>query len=178
MSSTAPEENDGAHRTPSQPLELVVSPRRRGRGAVRWLSRVFVTLFTLIVLAVAVPSAFGLSHSTMTDDSMSGSMDQGSVVFTKPRSVMDLQIGDVITYRLPSVVDGGEGQQITRRIADIELGEIWTSSDRTGAVDPWTITPGEATQERAVADVPYLGYLYDAVGGGADLARKVFSVLP
>lgn len=177
MSSTAPEENDGAHRRPSQPLELIVSPRRRGRHAWRWSGRVLVSLFTLTVLAIAVPAAFGLSSSTMADDSMSGSMGRGSAVFTKPESVMELEIGDVITYRLPAGVDGAEGRQITRRIADIHAGQIWTSSDRTGAVDPWTISPGEATQDRVVGDLPYLGYVYDAASGGTDLVRRAFSAM-
>lgn len=162
-------------RSPVEPLELIVSSRRRWRVVVRWLSRGCTGLVAVIVLAVAVPAAFGLSHSTMTDDSMSGSMGRGSVVFTKPRPVMDLEVGDVITYRLPPGPDGAEGRQITRRIAGIEHGEIWTSSDRTGAVDPWTIGPGKATQARAVIDLPYLGHLYDAVGNGADLVRRAFS---
>lgn len=177
MSSNTPEESVGASRSFTQPLELIVISRGRWCRARRCFSRGCVALVTMILLAVAVPAAFGLSHSTMTDDSMSGSMGRGSVVFTKPRLVMDLEVGDVITYRLPPGPDGAEGRQITRRIADIRAGEIWTSSDRTGAIDPWTIGPGKAMQERAVIDLPYLGHVYDAVGNGADLVRRAFSVL-
>lgn len=177
MSSNTPEESVRASRSFTQPLELIVISRGRWRRARRWFSRGCVALLALILLAFSVPAAFGLSHSTMADDAMSGSMGRGSVVFTKPCPVADLAIGDVITYRLPPDVDGAEGRQITRRIADIRAGEIWTSSDRTGAIDPWTIGSGKAMQERAVGDVPYLGYLYDASSDGADLLRRAFSGL-
>ena len=38
----------------------------------------------------------------MTDDAMSGTMGRGSAVFTKPLPVADLEIGDVITYPVPT----------------------------------------------------------------------------
>lgn len=101
-------------------------------------------------------------------------MKRGSVVFTKPRLVADLEIGDVITYPLPS---GSKSTLITRRIVDIKAGEIWTSSDRTGAVDPWTIRPGEPSQARAVVDLPYAGYAYDALTNGTERLRHAFSFL-
>lgn len=64
---------------------------------------------------------------------MGGSINRGSVVFTRPLLVADLEIGDVVTYPDPTA---SQGTLITRRIVDIRAGEIWTSSDRTGAIDP------------------------------------------
>jgi len=130
-------------------------------------------VLAFLVLAVVLPPAFGLSHHTVTDDAMSGTLERGSVVFVKPLPVADLEIGDVITYPHPA----RSGELITRRIAFIEAGVIWTSSDSTGALDPWHLTLDRATQARAVADVPYAGYAYDALASGHRLLRRTVSRL-
>ena len=130
-------------------------------------------VLALLALAVVLPPAFGLSHHTVTDDAMSGTLERGSVVFARPRPVADLEIGDVITYPHPAK----PGELITRRIAYIEAGAIWTSSDRAGALDPWTLTLDQATQARAVADIPYAGYVYDALASGHRLLRLTVSWL-
>lgn len=152
-------------------LELTVCSRRRSR---RWIFNVAGGLLALLVLAFVLPPAFGLSRCTVSDDAMSGTMERGSAVFSKSLPVADLEIGDVITYPSPST-SGPE--LVTRRIAGIEAGVIWTRSDSTGALDPWTLTPEQSTQARAVADVPYVGYAYDAVSGSARVLWRSVSEL-
>jgi signal peptidase len=130
-------------------------------------------VLALLVLAFVLPPAFGLSHSTVTDDAMSGTMERGSVVFAKPRPVADLEVGDVITYPNPSK----PGELVTRRIAAIDAGVIWTSGDSTGALDPWTYPLDEATQALAVMDIPYAGYAYGALSGGTNRVWQVLAEL-
>lgn len=125
-----------------------------------------------VALAFVLPPAFGLSRHTMTDDAMSGTMGRGSVVFAKSQPVSDLEIGDIITYLVPA--ESGE-QLVTRRIFDIQSGVIWTSRDSTGEIDPWTLSFDQMTQERAVVDIPYAGYVYDAVSRAV---KKAWNLLP
>lgn len=172
MPSLAPEETGRPPRSPTESLELLVTPRRRLRRARRWVVRGCAGVLMVLLLAFVVPAAFGLSHCTVSDDAMSGTMGRGSVVFTRPLLTADLEIGDVITYPRPS---GSGSTMITRRVVDIQAGEIWTSRDRDGAIDPWTISPGQVTQARAVADLPYAGYVYDAVSRGAEGLRQALS---
>lgn len=153
-------------------LELTVCSRRRRRRAHRLLLKAAAGCLAILVLALALPSAFGLSHSTVTDDAMSGTMKRGAAVFSEPMPAADLEIGDVITYPVPT--SSGD-ELVTRRIVDIEGGVAWTRSDATGAIDPWTVTLDETTQSRAVVGVPYAGYLYDAVSRGA---RRLWDLLP
>jgi signal peptidase len=162
-------ECDGSSLRLTQSLELTVRSRRRSR---RWMLNAAGGVLAFLVLAFVLPPAFGLSHHTVTDDAMSGTMGRGSVVFAKSLPVADLEIGDVIIYRHPK-----SGELITRRIAAIDAGMTWTRSDSTGALDPWTLTLDQATQARAVADIPYAGYAYDAVASGARLLRWTVSWL-
>ena len=144
-------------------LELPVCSRRRSRRARRWATSIAGGLGALAMVAFVVPAAFGLSRYTVTDDAMGGTMHRGAAVFAKSLPVADLEIGDVITYPSP----GPGGVLVTRRIADIRAGVIWTRSDSTGVVDPWTVTLERSTQARAVVSIPYAGYAYDAIDGGA-----------
>lgn len=169
MPSLSSGERDEPAAAPPEPLQLEVCSRRRSRLVRRWALRVVGGLVAFLAVAFVLPPAFGLSRHTITDDAMSGTMERGSAVFAKSQPVGDLEIGDVISYRVPS--DTGE-ELVTRRIFDIKQGVIWTSRDSTGEIDPWTLSSSQLTQERAVVDIPYAGYVYDAVSRGP---RKLWS---
>ncbi len=154
-------------------LELTVCSRRRFRRTRRWTFNATGGLIVLLVLAFVLPPAFGLSRYTVTDDAMSGTVERGSAVFARSLPVADLRVGDVITYPHPST----SGELITRRIADIEGGVIWTRSD-SSAIDPRPLTPDQSTRARAVFDVPLAGYAYDALSGGARLVWATVSEIP
>lgn len=155
-------------------LELSVRSRRRTQRARRWILNTATGLLAFLVLAFVLPPAFGLSRYTVTDDAMSGTMERGSAVFAKPLSVVDLEVGDVITYPVPT---SSGSELVTRRIADIEAGVIWTRGDNTGVLDPWTLTSDQSTQALAVMDVPYAGYVYDSLAGRARLLWGAVSQL-
>ena len=121
-------------------------------------------LVVLLVLACLLPPAFGLSRHTVTDGAMSGDIETGSAVFVRSRPVVDLEVGDVISF--PRASTAGV-ELVRRRIAEIDDGRIWTRSDRTGVRDPWPVTFEEESKARAVVDVPLVGHAYDALVGGA-----------
>lgn len=165
----------GAPQSPTMSLELPVRSRRRSRRVRRSIAHAVSSLLALVVVAFVLPPAFGLSRSTVTDDDMAGTIDRGSAVFAKPRPVADLKVGDVITYPVPSA---SGSRLVTRRIADIEAGVIWTRGDSTGAPDPRTLTAEQSTEARAaVMHVPYAGYAYDALVGGSQRLWRSFSEL-
>lgn len=138
-------------------LELTTRSRRRGtrarKTAISWASGLLV----LVALTCVLPAALGLSSRTVSDDAMGSSMSKGSAVIVKAVPVADLQVGDVITYRGPAA----GAPLLTRRIAEIYSGAVRTSGDGTGALDPWTLTLKSSTQDRAVAHVPFAGYVLD-----------------
>ncbi|MEO5664973.1 MAG: hypothetical protein ABIR39_17045 [Nocardioides sp.] len=160
MSSLSSGELDESVASPPEPMQLEVCSPRRSRLRRRLAVRVVGGLLAFLVLAFVLPPAFGLQRHTITDDAMSGTYEPGAVVFAKSQLVVDLEVGDVITYAVPS--DYGD-ELVTRRIFDIEGGVIWTSRDSTGEIDPWTLSFSQLTQQRAVVDIPYAGYVYDAV---------------
>ncbi len=140
-------------------LELTTRSRRRGTRVreitLRWASGLLI----LLALTSVLPAALGLSSHTVSDDAMGSTMRNGSAVIVDSVPVADLKVGDVITYASP--VAGGT--LITRRIAQIDPGAVRTSGDGTGALDPWTVALQDSTQDRAVAHVPYAGYVLDVI---------------
>ncbi|UUZ60140.1 hypothetical protein [Nocardioides sp. B-3] len=153
---------------PSQCPE--VCSRRRSLRRRRWARRVVAGLGAFTAPAFVLPPAVGLSRHTVTDDAMSGTMERGSVVFAKSQPVGDLEVGDIITYRVPT---DPRQDLVTRRIVDIRSGLIWTSRDSTGEIDPWTLSFDQQTRDRAVVDIPYAGYVYDAVSRSVKKARNL-----
>ncbi|PUA79457.1 hypothetical protein C7S10_18975 [Nocardioides currus] len=125
----------------------------------------------MVVLAFALPTAAGLSRTTVSDDSLSGTVERGSVVFARQRPVADLKVGDIITFGASSPYDD---RRLARQIAAIdEAGVIWVSEG-----EDLVAVPSDAPmQARAVVDIPYAGYAYDAVADGARSAWHSVSSL-
>jgi signal peptidase len=140
-------------------MEIAPIPRRRAFSA-RAVILIAVAVLVPVSLLAAVPTMLGLQRYVVPDDSMSGSIGRGSVVFERLVPVSDLEVGDVITYPRP----GGHGEegQVTHRIISLGHGSVRTQGDANPEADPWLVpTPGP-TQERVVFHVPYLGYPFIA----------------
>lgn len=144
-------------------LELATRSRLRAARARRFTAIFATGLLSLVALTLVLPAAIGLSFRSVTDDAMSGTMDKGSAVIVDSVPVADLAVGDVITY--PTSAASPTSSLVTRRIAEIDAGAIRTSGDNTGALDPWTVTLTDSTQEVAVGHVPFAGYVVDALDG-------------
>lgn len=125
----------------------------------RWLfTGLLVGAFGLAALLAIGPRTGAYRTLTVLSASMRPTFGPGSVVVVRPTPITDLEVGDVITYRVP--VD--DHRVVTHRI--IEIGEqsgrtiVRTQGDAASAPDPWRIQLNGETAWRTTASIPWLGY--------------------
>jgi signal peptidase len=140
-------------------------------------------VFTAAALVVAglmlVPSLLGFQRYVITGGSMTGTFDRGSIVYDRVVPTSQLRVGDVITYKPPPVAQ--VRHPITHRIV-----AMWrdrhgvpfyrTKGDANRTPDLWKFTLPHSNQARVSFHVPYLGYVYSALGVRA--VRMVVIGLP
>ena len=155
-------------------MEIVVSPSQPAPSG--W-SRLLVALgiFVPVTVLALLPISLGLERYVVTSDAMAPSIDRGAVVLERTVPVSDLRAGDVITFRPPGH-SGAQGR-VTRRIVSIEAGRASTRADARAADDPWTLPLDRPTEQRVVAALPYVGYVYLAlVGSSRALAAGALAI--
>ncbi len=136
--------------------------RRLGGLVVNLL---LVTL-TLGAITYVVPSFLGYERYVITGGSMTGTIDKGSIVFSKNTPAADLKVGDVITYLPPA--SSGVSTLVTHRILSMEPGENGTTVFRTQGdanpdPDPWTFSLVGSEQPVVQHAVPKVGWLMIAM---------------
>jgi signal peptidase len=125
------------------------------------LSGVIVAAGLCLAAAMLLPAAFGYERYVITSGSMTGTYDQGSIVFDKPVPTTDLKVGDVITYSPPA--DSGVDGLLTHRIISVKddsKGGVSyrTKGDANPSADPWRFQLDQPTQARVGFSIPYVGY--------------------
>jgi len=129
------------------------------------LTTVVTIVATLIGLVLLVPGLLGFDRYVVTGASMSGTIERGSIVFTREVAVTALAVGDVITYIPPT--DSGIDHLITHRISAIELGEtavvFRTQGDANASVDPWAFSLDASSQARVEFTISALGFVFIAL---------------
>lgn len=152
--------------------------RRRStlRRAGNWAVNGAMLLVMLGCLAWVVPSQLGLTRYVITGDSMTGTIDKGSVVFEKPVAVDDLRVGDIITYLPPP--DSGMTTLVTHRIIKIEPAEgggllFTTKGDANPKRDPWHFSLTNQQQPVVQYSVPKVGWAFIAL---ADRKTRILLV--
>lgn len=134
-------------------MEITPQPRRRGRTRA---SRAALAAGAVLLTALLIPPAMGLSTHVASDGAMGGTHAQGALVFDKDVSWMRLDVGDVVSVVPPDAdPDGGT---VVRRIVAIEDDVIRTGSDTTGATDPWRLPLTDAGVSRVEFAVPWAGW--------------------
>jgi signal peptidase len=138
-----------------------VIPLGRVRAAAGALALAAALALGVLML---VPPLAGYERYVIAGDSMSGSIERGSIVYAKAVPVPELRVGDVITYTPP-----GAARKVTHRIVWAGRGAsgaraFRTRGDANASADPWRFELRRATQARVVADVPYAGYALAALG--------------
>lgn len=133
------------------------------RRVAGWAITTALLLVTLFCVAWIAPSLFGFSRYVITGESMTGTIDKGSVVFEKPVGVDDLEVGDVITYLPPP--DSGTSSLVTHRITAIEPAEgggklFTTKGDHNPQADPWHFKLVDQEQPVVQASIPYVGWVF------------------
>lgn len=116
----------------------------------------------VVVLAalMVVPAALGYERYVITGDSMDGTYDRGSILFSGQVPTEEVAVGDVITYEPPP--GASSDGLVTHRVVSIKQRDgkrvYRTAGDANGSRDPWRFELTEPTQARASFHVPYLGY--------------------
>jgi signal peptidase I len=134
------------------------------RRAARIIATAVIALAAvLILLVVLLPAALGLERYVITGGSMTGTIDRGSVVYSRLTPVDRLEVGDIVTFVPP-----GFSSPVTHRIVDVTRGSngkrvFRTRGDFNSVADPWTISFPQSTEPRAVFHIPYVGYVLAAL---------------
>jgi signal peptidase I len=149
---------------------------------MKWKKRLISALLfvaTAVAALMLLPSILGFKRYVIESGSMEPAIKTGSVVYSKPAPEGDLYVGDIITYDPPP--DSGVNSLVTHRIHSIQPGAdhtriFRTKGDANPKPDPWVfqLNSGEAAREEAT--VPYLGYVYLALG--VPWVRKLLIVIP
>lgn len=136
-------------------MEIAPAPPRRPLSS---RARILLVLgvFAPVTLLALVPTMLGLQRYVVTNDSMSGALDRGSVVFERRVPVSDLRVGDVITYPRPTT--DGPDDLVTHRIEWIAGDRLQTRGDAERGPDPWLVPLDQPTMSRVVLSIPYVGY--------------------
>lgn len=132
----------------------------------RGLHAVAVGALVIVILPFLVhlfPAVVGMSHSYVV---MSGSMEPaiqtGSVVYVDGVSAEDIQVDDVITFRLSP-----GGPTTTHRVIDIEetdAGKRFVTKGDANENSDGEAVPPDGIVGKVAFSLPYLGYLIAFAG--------------
>lgn len=134
-------------------MELTPVPARPTLMGRLWLLVAAAALAPLVFLVV-LPSILGLQRFVVTGDATGDTVPRGSITFAERVPAIQLEVGDVITFRPPG--RPWDAPYVTRRVASATADGIRTSGDGTGT-DPWRL-PATGQRSRVVAHIPYVGY--------------------
>jgi signal peptidase I len=142
--------------------------RARARGLVLVTGRGLAALLLLLTLAAMavtfVPGLMGYQRYVLVGGSMEPTIHRGSLVFDEVVRVRELRVGDVITYVPPM-----RRQAVTHRLISVERQKAGspifrTRGDANAAADMRPFKLDKATQARFAFAVPYLGWVFIALG--------------
>ena len=123
----------------------------------------------MLVIMTVISVAFvgfnvisGAKGYAVTSDSMKDTINMGDVVFVKPVSFDELEVGDIIT-----VTSTGEKFNFTHRIVGIDrqARTVTTRGDANNSDDPMP-TEAERIVGKVWYSVPLLGYIAIVFSGG------------
>jgi signal peptidase I len=135
-----------------------------------------LVLATISTVAVACAVTFlRIGFVPVLTNSMSPSLEPGSVAITRQVATSDLSLGDAVILPLPD----SEGQRYLHRLIEVEhLGtktRVRTKGDNNPLADPWTLEVTSSTAPVAIASIPYLGWTANVLR--STFVRLVFAAL-
>lgn len=128
------------------------------RAAHLALAALLVAAVCMVALIAVGPRTGAYRTLTVLSASMRPTYGPGSVVVVRPVATADLEVGDVITFRIPEE----DRRVVTHRIVElVEAGVrpvVRTQGDANNAADPWLSRLEGDVAWRVEASVPWLGY--------------------
>lgn len=119
-----------------------------------WISRIIFFILLILVLLLFVPNFVGFKTFSVISGSMEPDIPVGSLVYTKSVKFEDIEIGDVISYKL------SEDTMVTHRVNSInaENNTLITKGDANDDVDGSEVQKSQIVG-KVILTVPYLGYM-------------------
>ena len=116
-----------------------------------------ILVFVILVAgALLLPRAFGYQIYGVLSGSMEPHFHVGSVVYVEPVAADEIQVGDPITFKMPNDVD----LVATHRVVEIDSeNKQFTTKGDANEVEDVEPVSFDRLIGRAVASIPYLGYL-------------------
>ena len=146
-----------------------------------WIFYAFLSILIIVtgwlcidkyIVKSPIPSMFGYSSLLVATGSMSGTIEEGDLIFIKDTG--DYKIGDIVTF-----FQDGDDIPTTHRIYNIDENGNWkTRGDANNSYDPKHITSDEIYGE-VVLVVPAVGIAIDWLidGGGYIYAVGVILII-
>lgn len=132
-------------------------------------------MIVALVLAAAVPVAFGGRSFSVMSGSMEPSISTGDLVMTAPVAPGDAATGDVVTFTDPN----DDGRLLTHRVAtSSQRGDTYhfvTKGDANEAAERWSV-PADGRIGRVTYRLPVLGYVLTVAKSPA--ARVALLTIP
>ena len=140
----------------------------RARALAHVAGRGLMSVLLLAIIGAMVitfaPSLFGYQRYVLIGHSMEPTIHRGSLVFDEIVNVSDLRKGDVITYVPPGNVEPVTHRLISRKNGKKGGPVFRTKGDNNPVADPRTFQLSRPKQARFAFSVPYLGWLFIALG--------------
>ncbi|MFC1874923.1 signal peptidase I [Chloroflexota bacterium] len=122
---------------------------------IKYLSTSLLVLVMLMAMIVLLAPHFGWQINTAVSNSMTPVFKAGGLVVTQPVELVDIKIGDIITFNSPI-----DGKLLTHRVVDISEHDTFlfqTKGDANEDPDPYLV-PAQNIVGRVFFYSPLIGY--------------------
>ena len=113
---------------------------------------------SLVMSLVVVPRVFGYETYVIVGRSMTGTIDIGSLVYSKPTPVQQLKVGDIITFMPPGMDKPDTHRIIGEKLSPEGKRVFTTQGDNVPSPDPWNLQITSPKLPRYAFHIPWLGF--------------------
>lgn len=119
-----------------------------------FLTTILILLLMVLAILLIAPRLLGYQSMAVLSGSMEPEISVGSIVFTKEADPAELEVGDVITYKLSG------NTLVTHRIIEKdEVAEQFITQGDANEVADNSPVAYQNVVGKVAMDIPYLGYL-------------------
>jgi len=126
---------------------------------------VLALVVALAALVIVVPAVTGGSALTVLTSSMAPAYPPGTLIVTRPTSVDDIRVGDVLTYQIESGKPAVISHRVTTRSISTDGDTTFvTKGDNNAVADPDAVQAAQVKGTLWYA-IPMLGWVNNALSG-------------